>query len=135
MSQLYKFDPHKIFELITTVKKRENVSFNKRAQIRLVCDIKINVENFPAFHCFGDIQPKAFGEAEGALYQSPATPTHFDSVQHFPNKQGSKDTFSSGISRLQGIVSRETENNKILPVTKFGIVLYILVFNMFCSIC
>ena len=50
MSQLYKFDPHKIFELITTVKKRENVSFNKRAQIRLVCDIKINVENFPAFH-------------------------------------------------------------------------------------
>ena len=58
MSQLYKFDPHKIFELITTVKKRENSSFNKRAHIGWVCDIKINVENFPAFHLFGDIQEK-----------------------------------------------------------------------------
>ena len=85
-------------------------------------------------HCFGDIQPKAFREAEGAIFHCPATPTHFDSIQHFRNKQGSKDTFSSGISWLLGIVSRETENNKILPVTKFGIVLYILVFNMFCSI-
>ena len=67
MSQLYKFDPHKIFELITTVKKRENVSFNKRAQIRLVCDIKINVENFPAFHFFGDIQEKGIQQFPSLL--------------------------------------------------------------------
>ena len=60
MSQLYKFDPHKIFELITTVKKRENISFNKRAQIRLVCDIKINVENFLAFHFLMTFKKKEY---------------------------------------------------------------------------